>query len=263
MTYLYTDGGRNFVEAAIADESFTRVMNTIAIGDGDSAPRNGDTTLDNFLYEDTDASSNISIERASGTGEIRATIEFTGGTEVPSGSDIIEFGFKDDSGVLLYREVRDAAINVASGETISVQIRLFVGDADVESEQVITDVGKEFAANRMIGDTTDTMDIIAIGDGTGTVSPSDTQMSSELYRADDTNSNTLLESTSTVGEIRAEITISAGTDFSDEVGGDAEISEFGLFTEDSNTMVLHEKRTPITIETNDTKTFKIPFSIIQ
>lgn len=263
MTFKYTNSGFNFVEQAISDESFTETMNTIAVGDGGTAPRESNTALENQLYEDTTAASNISIERAAGTGEIRATIEFTGGREVPSDSDIVEFGFKDNSGTLLYREVRDSAINVVSGETISVEIQLFIEDADSENEQTITNVGLDYIANRVIGNTTDTADVVAVGDGTGTVSPTDTQMSSELYRADNTNSNTIVKSTTTTGQIRVETTISAGNNADDEVAGGSDISEFGIFTKDSNTMLFHEKRAAVTLETNDSKTFKIPFNIIQ
>lgn len=261
MSYVYTDDGRNFFEQAIADGSFSSVIDTLAVGNGNGAPDTSDSSLDNLLYEEDDTASNVSISRGPGIGEIRATIEFTGGTEVPAGSDVSELGVKV-GGTLVYREVRSSAITVTSGESKVVEIRLFVEDADDDSEQVITNVGLNFVADRAIGDSTEHVNTIAVGDATGTVDETDTTMNSELYRNTSSASNTIVATTTNVGEVRAEITLSAGTGSDDEVATDAEISEFGLISS-GGTLVLHEKRPAVTLEQNDTKTFKIPFSILQ
>lgn len=261
MTYKYTVGGLNFIERVIADSSYTETMNTIAIGDGDAAPSRNDTTLDNQLHEAPSSSQTVIIERGTGVGEIRTVIEFTGGSEVPSGSDITEFGLKASDGTLLYRELRDTPITVTSGETKIVEIQIFVDDLDSEPSQVITNVGRNEIADMIVGQSSETLDTIAIGNSTNDVSRTDTSMYSELYRADNTSSNITVTTTSNTGDIRAEATISAGTGVDDEVDGGENISEFGLFS--NGTLMLHETRPAITLESNDTKTFKIPFTIRQ
>jgi hypothetical protein len=262
MTFVYTDGGRNFFENAITDSSFTETINTVAIGDGSSAPSTGDTSLDNQLYEEDDTASNVTIERGGADGEIRATVEFTGGTEVLSDSEIQELAFKSSAGTLVYREVRPTPITVLSGETKIVEIQMFVEDNDTESDVAVTTDGINYIADRAVGDATDTIDTIAVGDGTGNVSQSDTSLDNELYRNSDSGSNTIVATTTNVGQVRAEMTLGSGNGSGDEVAADASISEFGLITS-GGTLVLHEKRSPVILEENDTKTFKIPFSIIQ
>lgn len=262
MTYEYTNNGRNFVEQAIADASFDNVMNTVSVGEGSDTLIEESNSLDILIYEETDDEKEVTIERGNNTGEIVATITFTGGLNIPAGSDVIEFGLKDNAGNLLYREVRDTPISADYGKRRTVEIHAFVEDsANVNDKQVITDVGKNYIADRIIGDNTDSVDTIAVGNGTGEVDKGDTQMTSELYRASDSNSNTTLESTTSTGEIRAEITLSAGQDTDDELSGGTDITEFGLFTS-SNVMLYHEKQKAVTLEADDTKTFNIPFSII-
>lgn len=262
MSYKWTDNGRDFFEQVIVSNGTSPVIDTILVGDGDSSPSNSDTSLDNELYRNDVSGPNVTIARGSGTGEIRATIELTGGTEVPSNSDLAEFGFETDMSTVVYREVRDSPIDIAAGETVVVEIRAFIEDADTESEQVITDVGREFVANKAIGNTTDFLQYIAIGEGLGGVSPSDTTLSNELYRGDKADSNVEISTTSNVGDITAEVTVTAGTEPSDNVTSNSDISEFGLLTRDS-VLLLHEKRAVVTLENNDTKTFNIPLTIIQ
>lgn len=261
MAHVYTDNGRDFVEDVLTGES-TETLTTISIGTGESAPSTGDTSLDSFEYEATPSSSNITIERGNTTGEIRVVIGFTGGTEVPADSDITEFGVKTSDNTLFYREVRSSAVTPASGETKNVEIRLFVEDNIISQQQVITDVGKEYIADALIGVSTDTLNTIAVGSGTNNVSASDTSLQNEIYRGTDNESNISLQSTSNTGTIDVEISLSAGPDTSDEVSPNAEISEFGVLTS-SDVLVLHETRVKIVLEENDTKKFTIPFTIIQ
>lgn len=260
MVYKYTDDGRDFFEdVAVGD--ITDEINTVAIGDGDSAPSSTDTSLDSPIYEETDAATNTTIERTSTTGTIRVSVEVTGGVEVPGGTDVTEIGLKTNGDSLVYREVRSAGIDVGQGESKVIELVISVEDADVENKQTITEVGRDFIASLAIGESSDFIDVIAVGDGTNDVSSTDTTMQSELFR-DSTNGIVELSSTSTVGEINAEITLSAGPEANDQVAGNADISEFGIFT-DGGTLVLHETRPPITLGGGDTKTFKIPFTIIE
>jgi hypothetical protein len=262
MAFKWTDGGLNFVEEVLSDTSSTTVLDTIAVGDGTNAPSESDTSLGSELFSIDDSSNNVTVERGSGIGEIRATIEFTGGTEVPANSSIREIGFVTSEDTLVYREVRSAEITVDTGETKVIEIQAFVEDIVDNTDQIITTVGRNYVADRMVGDTTDAINTIAIGDSTGTVSESDTTLTSEIYRGVVADSNIQIESTTNAGELNVEITLSAGSDFDDEVAAGAEISEFGLLTE-SNVLVFHEKREILTLENNDTKTFNIPFSITQ
>jgi hypothetical protein len=262
MAYDWTDDGRDIVEEVITDSNSTQTLDTIVIGTASNAPNTGDQSLDQQVYESTASSGNVTIERGSGAGEIRTLVEVTGGNEVPAGADLYEFGFKSSDGTLLYREVRDSPIEISSGETKIIEIRPRVEDNPSDGEQVITTIGREYVADRLIGNTSAVINTIAIGSGTGTVSPEDTTLSNEKYRGVNSDDNITLTGTSSAGDIRAKATISAGSDFDDNVAAGASVSEFGLLTDD-NRLVLHEKRTGLTVENNDTKTFSIPFTIIQ
>lgn len=262
MSFKWTDLGLDFFEGAIIDSTVTAVFDTVAVGTGTNSPSGNDTTLDNQVYQGDKSGTNVTIERGPGTGEIRTTIEITGGTEVPSGSDITEIGFFTDVGDLIYREVRSTSITVGSGESKVIEIRTFVEDVIDDDDEILTTNGLNYVANRVIGETTAVINAIAIGSGTGTVSASDTTLANEIYRGYASDSNVALTQTSNIGEVRAEITISAGSDSDDEVAAGAGISEFGLFT-DTNILVFHEKRAVLTLKNNDTKTFNIPLNIIQ
>lgn len=263
MAYKWTTLGRNFFEELIVDTSSGREIDTIVVGDGTRSPNVNDTALESTLYEADISSSNVTFDRGGGTGEIRATIQFTGGTEVPADSFISEFGIKATNGDLVYREVRDNTILTESGETKVVEIRLFIDDNNIESEQVITDVGREFVADKTLGLNTDELQYVAVGEGTGTVDATDQTLDVELYRGNKTEPNVELSTTTNAGVVRAEITVTAGTGQDDNVDPAAEISEFGLLT-DAGVLLLHEKRSAkVILENNDTKTFSIPFSIVQ
>lgn len=261
MAYKWTNLGLDFFEELIVNTASSKQIDTVAVGTGTRSPNVNDTALDSFEYEADTSSPNVTISRDSGMGEIRATIEFTGGTEVPADSSISEFGLKAANGDLVYREVRDSVILTESGETKVVEIRLFVDDNNTESEQVITDIGREFVADKALGLVSDELQYVAVGEGTGTVDGTDQTLDVELYRGNKTESNVELTTTTNTGVIRAEITVTAGTEQIDNVAPSSEISEFGILT-DNGTLVLHEKRSAVILENNDTKTFTIPFSIV-
>lgn len=263
MAYKWTDNGRNYVTDVVTTNDGNDVLNTIIVGNGTSSPNENNTSLENELYRNDTSSPNVVIERASGFGEIKATIEISGGTEVPSDSEISELGLETSSGTLLYREVRSSPITVSSGETKIIEIRVMISDNEVTTDTVVTDVGRGFVADAILGLSTEELTTIAIGDATGDVFPEDTTLDSELYRETKSGADVTIEPTSSVGDIRLKITVTAGTESTDDIPANSEISEFGILT-NNDTLLYHEKRESIvTLENNDRKTFDIPLTIVQ
>lgn len=116
---------------------------------------------------------------------------------------------------------------------------------------------------------------VGVGDGTTSVSSSDTQLDNELYRGtDDSNDNSVsIFTTSNLGQVQAEITVNGGT----EVPADSDLTEFAIWAGDPNdfpdnspsnggddskdTMIYREVRTAVTIASGDQKTFTIKYDI--
>lgn len=123
---------------------------------------------------------------------------------------------------------------------------------------VIPDVGRNWLSEKSTGDRSgEEAFIIAVGDGTTSPSSSDTSLASELYRANDDDSNCTVETTSNTGEIIGRITITGGT----EVPAGTGISEIGLHTSGSDTLVYREVRdTAVTLQSGDRKTFEFTFT---
>lgn len=259
MVSVTPDSGLDFIENRILGET-TATLNTIAVGTGTLSPSQNDTSLSNEVYNADSKNNNTIIESTSNTGEIRLVIQVTGGTEVPSETDISEIGVKASDGTLVYREVRSSPVTVSSGETKKVEFRLKNENEDVENKQTITNEGLDRIVDILLGNSTNYIDTIAVGDSTNNVSKTDTTMFAELSRDNDSASNVLVESTTNTGQILARTTISAGNDVNDEVPGGSDISEFGILTSDG-LLVLHETRTPITLQSNDEKAFEIPFKV--
>lgn len=263
MTDIIVNSGLKFFEDVLFDQLYTETLNTVAVGDGEVAPSKSDTSLTNNLYEANSAAANVTVSRGSGIGEMVFTIEVTGGTEVPAGAELTEVAVKSSDGQLVYYEVRSTAITVATGETKILEVRITPDTATEEVESVITNGGAEVAAEIAIGNTSEKIDTIAIGDSINSVSETDSSMFSEIYRADQSTSQVTMQSTTNVGEPDILITVSAGSDFDDEVAGGSDISEFGLISGDTNTLYFHETRNTVTLEANDAKVFNIPSKIVQ
>lgn len=259
MVNVKPDEGRNFVEEATVD-GISEVLDTVAVGTGDTAPTSSDTSLDAEVYSVADSNGNVTVEKTTNTGEIRFVVEVTGGTEVPAGTEIIELGALTTDDRLFYREVRSSPITVGSGETKVIEFRTRAVDEDTSSNsQAITTDGLDRIANIILGNSSDIIDVIAVGDSTNDVSASDTSMFSELTRDNSSSIDVTIESTSNVGEPEIRTTVAAGSDGDDDVAGGSNISEFGLIAEDG-LLVFHETRTPLTLEADDEKAFTIPFT---
>lgn len=112
MTTVTTDVGRNYIaNVAIG------TIDEIAVGNGTTSPAESDTSLDSELYRATENDSNVAVKETSGTADILGRISISGGTEVPAGSDITEFGlFLENGSTMVYREVR-SAVTLQAGDT--------------------------------------------------------------------------------------------------------------------------------------------------
>lgn len=131
MASITPDEGLEWIAERVIPTSNTadEELYSIAVGSGTTAPAAGDTQLAVEEYRGIKPYSNISFEDTSpAIGEVQCRVTVSGGTEVPAGTDITELGVfardpsisennvtdSDDS--LIYREVRDSAVTIASGD---------------------------------------------------------------------------------------------------------------------------------------------------
>lgn len=119
MSALIPDTGREYISDQITLDEF-------AIGTGTTDPTSSDTSLENEVYRASASDTNCEFEDTSEDGEIVAKLTVSGGTEVPAGTTITEFGLLGDSGsTLVYREVKSGT-TVQSGARITFALELDV-----------------------------------------------------------------------------------------------------------------------------------------
>lgn len=107
----------------------------VAVGTGSTSPQNTDTQLAAESYRGNRSDSIVSIEDSSIDGRIIARITISGGTEVPAGTTVTEFGLfathpnnppdddtADADDRLLHREVRDSGVTIDSGDRKTFEI---------------------------------------------------------------------------------------------------------------------------------------------
>lgn len=124
---------------------------------------------------------------------------------------------------------------------------------------VITSVGQEWISEHVVGDRSgDEFYVVGVGEGTTAPAESDTALQSEIYRANDSDSNCTVEATTNTGEVTSRITVSGGT----EVPAGSSITELGLFTKDSDTLIYRETRNAVTIDSGDRKTFEFDLDVV-
>jgi hypothetical protein len=110
---------------------------------------------------------------------------------------------------------------------------------------------------------------VAVGTGTASLSPTDTQLDVEEHRSNSSDSIVSIVNTSAPGEIEVKITISGGT----EVPAGTSITEVGVFARDptiadgnvtdaDDVLVYREKRPGITLVSGDRKTFALTIEMI-
>jgi hypothetical protein len=130
MATLSPDEGLEwFVERALDEGGVSNEeIYDIAVGSGTASLSSTDTQLDQEEYRAKDADSNVAIINTSPqTGEIECRITISGGTEVPAGTSITEFGVfardptidensvTDSDDTLVHRELRPS-ITLESGD---------------------------------------------------------------------------------------------------------------------------------------------------
>lgn len=109
---------------------------------------------------------------------------------------------------------------------------------------------------------------IAVGDGSASLSPSDSQLDNELYRGKKPDSNVNIIAKSATGVYEVSITISGGT----EVAAGANITELGVWSRDpsidennvtdaDDEMLYRELRPGVQLESGDRKTFKFTITV--
>lgn len=258
MADIIVDSGRDIIEEGIINGLDGDTLDTVAVGDGTSSPSSSDTLLTNNLHE-----TSPTVNKTATDGEISFVFSVTGGTEVPGGAELTEFGIKLSDGRLFYYEVRSSPIQIADGETKQIKIVVRLEDTDVESNVAITNDGRNYVRDVLVGDTTNTIDQIHIGSSESDVSQSDSTMFDTVYIANRADSNVSIEETTAVGEPRFVITLAAGPDADDQLADGTDVSEFGLVVSTSDTLFLHETRPTIVMQGGDEKSFSIPVRITQ
>lgn len=264
MADLITNNGLDLIEEGLVNGLGGNTLDTVAVGSGTSSPSRSDTSLKNNLFEADISTSSVTRSTTAVDGEIRYTLSVTGGTEVPAPKDLSEFAIKSSTGTLFYYEVKSVPISIQSGETKTIEIRIQLDDPDTEDNTALTNDGLNFVRDILTGNTTDLMDTIAVGGSTQNVSQSDSSMYNELYRNDSSGSDVSIETETTIGQPSAIITVSAGSDVSDQLAADTDVSEFGLISSTQDVLILHETRdNPVTLQAGDEKSFSIPLLITQ
>jgi hypothetical protein len=126
MVYAYTEAGKDhFANAAFGRTSAE--LETIAVGSGTTDPSVTDDSLKQRVFEASEQTSIVTLEKGDGIGEYVCRISIKGGTEVPGGTDITELGLKTSDGDLVYRETR-TAVTVDTGSRIAFEFVVTVTD---------------------------------------------------------------------------------------------------------------------------------------
>lgn len=125
MASIITDEGRNWLRDKLFNDETDETPYIVAVGDGTTSVSGSDVALDKELYRANDDDSTVTVEQTTNTGEFEFRITISGGTEVPAGSDISEFGIiSGGTNEFIYREVRSSPITLQSGDrkTIGGQV---------------------------------------------------------------------------------------------------------------------------------------------
>lgn len=123
MAETFTDDGVEWISQKSVDDSVTSVIHTIAVGTGTSSPIGSDETMESEVYRTNRENANCTVDVTSNLGEVRATITISGGTEVPDGTTITEFGvfIDDEDETMIYREVTSGR-TITSGDRVTFEL---------------------------------------------------------------------------------------------------------------------------------------------
>lgn len=140
MATITPDEGLDFTKKRVLDEPETAgwEMFQVAVGSGSANLSATDTQLDVEEYRANKTDSVVTIEDSTPVGEVLIRITVSGGTEVPAGTTITEFGIfgvdtndapsddtEDAKDRLLHRELR-SGITLKAGDTKTFEIRYLV-----------------------------------------------------------------------------------------------------------------------------------------
>ena len=136
---------------------------------------------------------------------------------------------------------------------------------------IIPDEGLDWYRNKGIQDNDVTNEFvydIAVGDGSQTVSSTDTQLNNEVYRANEDGPNASIDAGNSTGKYLVEVSVTGGT----EVPGGTSVTELGVWARDpsmnqsnvsdgDDKMIYHEAFSGKTVNNGETKTFTIELTI--
>jgi len=123
-----------------------------------------------------------------------------------------------------------------------------------------TDDGLEALSDAAHGFTSDEIDAIAVGTGTGNEATGATSLASEAYRADRTSEDVEFVETDATGAVEAIITVTGGQ----EVPADTDITEIGVFIGETNgnaTLLIIDEFAAVTVEDGHTEEFTVPYDL--
>lgn len=126
MSTITTDEGIEWISEKTIGNREGEELFEVAVGDGTTTPSGSDTALANELYRSSHDSSNCTVDTTSNIGEVLGKITITGGQEVTAGASISEIGLfvNDSADTLVYREVRDTAVTLDSGDRKTFEFTL-------------------------------------------------------------------------------------------------------------------------------------------
>jgi len=120
------------------------------------------------------------------------------------------------------------------------------------------DVGRDALAALAVGDSGSVFDQMGVGTDSTAESSGDESLGNEVYRTSKSNEPVSIETTSTVGEIDATITVTGGT----EVPSDTSIEELGIFFADGTLLYRKVFGTPTTVGAGESATFTVDIDLL-
>lgn len=168
------DWFRDIIIGGVPDEH----IHDIAVGDGDATLSPEDTSLDNELHRASlEEDSTVSITNTATEGEILCEITISGGTEVPAGATIREFGLfardeslrgenvTDSDDIMLFREVTTGA-SLDSGVRKTYEFTVDINADSTSSDSVVPLSGQDWIISKALGESafeTETANTLAVG----------------------------------------------------------------------------------------------------
>lgn len=116
MPSTITEKGANWLRNRSYQETDDHISQ-IAVGTGFSEPSKDDITLVNEIYRASVEDGNVEFRAGHDPNTLSCGITIDGGDHVDAGTALSEFGIFSESGVLLYREVREDVLVTSQDQT--------------------------------------------------------------------------------------------------------------------------------------------------